>query len=86
MPPEGRRGPGWPLLAVLGLGVIALVIAFFAFANPLDNNDEDETITRYAEAEVGQPSRVNPLYNYANEVDRDIASLVFTGLVRLEAD
>jgi peptide/nickel transport system substrate-binding protein len=84
--PYGRHGPGWPLLALLVGGVVALGIGFFVVANPLGDSGDDEATTHYAEAEVGEPSRVNPLYAYASDVDRDLTSLVFSGLVRLDAD
>ena len=38
------------------------------------------------EAVVGVPSRANPLFAYASEVDRDLSSLVFSGLTRLGPD
>ncbi|MEO8456308.1 MAG: peptide ABC transporter substrate-binding protein [Chloroflexota bacterium] len=81
-----RHGPGWPLLAVLTAGVIILVAAFFVFTDPFGGSGDDPAVTKYTEAEVGQPSRVNPLFAYASDVDRDLASLVFSGLVRLDAD
>jgi peptide/nickel transport system substrate-binding protein len=84
--PRGRHGPGWPLLALLGVGVVVLCAALFAFANPLGKSSGSKTATRYVEAEVGTPSRVNPLFAYASDTDRDLASLVFSGLVRLDAD
>jgi len=84
--PYGRHGPGWPLLALLVAGVIVLGVAFFAFANPLGDSNDDKIITRFTEAEVGTPSRVNPLYAYAGDVDRDLTSLVFSGLTRLDAE
>jgi len=85
-PPGRHHGPGWPLLALLVIGVIVLVAAFVAFANPLGDSGDDKAVTRYTEAEVGSPSRVNPLYAYASDVDRDLASLVFSGLTRLDAE
>lgn len=84
--PYGRHGPGWPLLVLLIAGVIVLGAAFFVFANPLGSSNNDKIITRYTEAEVGAPSRINPLYAYALDVDRDLASLVFSGLTRLDAE
>jgi peptide/nickel transport system substrate-binding protein len=81
---QGRRGPGWPLLAVLLTGVVVLGGVVLWIANPLSNNDDQPT--RYAEAAVGAPSRVNPLFAYESDIDRDLSSLVFTGLVRLDAD
>ncbi len=39
----------------------------------------------YTENLVGSPHYINPLYASANEVDMDIARLVFSGLVRFDA-
>jgi hypothetical protein len=41
---------------------------------------------RYLEAVVGSPLRVNPLYTAFNDVDKDLAALVFSGLTRLDSD
>ncbi len=85
--PLGRHhGPGWPLLAVLCVGVIVLGAAFFVIADPLGSSSDNNVTTHYTEAEVGSPSRVNPLFAYGNDTDRDLSSLIFSGLVRLDAD
>ncbi|USN53575.1 MAG: hypothetical protein H6760_00140 [Candidatus Nomurabacteria bacterium] len=36
----------------------------------------------YTEALVGSPSRVNPIYAVANDVDRDLSRLIYSGLFR----
>ena len=82
---KGRRGPGWPLLIVPLAGILALGAAFLTLANPLTGSDDDEP-SRYIEAIVGAPTRVNPLFAHLNDVDRDVASLVFSGLTRLGPD
>lgn len=79
-----RHARGWPLLASLGLGIALLLAALFAFTQPFSGGDDGEG-DRYIEAVVGAPSRVNPLFAYANDIDRDIVAMVFTGLVRLDA-
>src|SRR3989338_8545242 len=38
----------------------------------------------YTEALVGAPSRLNPLLDYANPVDRDLDRLIFSGLTRFD--
>ncbi len=83
--PSARHRPGWPLLGVLVAGVLALGGAWFTVAGPLTDSGEDEP-SRYVEALVGAPSRINPLFVHLNDVDRDIASLVFSGLTRLAPD
>lgn len=76
---------GWPLLIVLAGGLIAVAGAWFAFSGSF-TDDDDAQAYRYVEAVVGAPSRVNPLYAHLNDADRDLASLVFSGLTRLGAD
>src|SRR5438132_7094287 len=89
VPPSARNTrsstPGWPLLLVLAGGFVAVAAAWFALSNSLggDNNQADY---RYIEAVVGSPSRINPLFVHLNDADRDVASLVFSGLTRLAAD
>ncbi len=83
--PPSRRGPGWPLIAILGAGVVALGVVWFAFGGPLTGSDGEGT-DRYVEAVVGAPSRINPLFAYLNDADRDLATLVFSGLTRLSQD
>jgi peptide/nickel transport system substrate-binding protein len=41
---------------------------------------------RYVEAVVGTPWRINPLYIAFNEVDKDLTSLVFSGLTKIGPD
>ena len=80
--PHARQGPGWPLGAILLAGIFTLGGAWFALAGPLTDSDREEP-SRYMEAVVGVPARINPLFAYRNDVDRDIVSLVFSGLTRL---
>lgn len=81
--PSGRAG--WPLLAALAGGIIAVAVAWFAFSGSFGSESKPLT-HRYTEAVVGAPSRVNPLFSHLNDADRDLASLVFSGLTRLGAD
>jgi len=82
--PAHGNGPGWPLVAVLGIGVVLAIAGLLRFANPFDSNETHGA--RYTEAIVGQPSKINPLFVYLNDADRDVASLVFSGLTRLDKD
>src|SRR5712691_11330541 len=77
-------GPGWPFLVLLGVGIVSLAIAWFAFTGPLTSDEEKSN--RYVEAVVGAPSRVNPLFAHLNDADRDLGSLIFSGLTRLGQD
>ena len=72
----------WPLLAVLLAGIIAIAALWFAVAQPL-GQDQPEDGGRYLEGLAGRPQRINPLFANLNDVDRDIARLVFSGLTRL---
>ena len=75
----------WPLVAG-SVGVVALlIVVVFAFLDPLGGADKEPPV-RYVEGVVGANSKVNPLFIYQNEVDRDIAALVFSGLTRLSGD
>jgi len=89
MPPFAqRRRPsthGWPLLLVLAGGFVAVATAWLALSNSLRGESHPRDY-RYVEAVIGAPSRVNPLFVHLNDADRDVASLVFSGLTRLGAD
>ena len=75
-------GPRWPLLFVLVAGV-AIVISI-TYIPPQPSGGEVPTQGgAYVEGIAGEPSVVNPLYASFNEVDRDLSSLLFAGLVRL---
>jgi peptide/nickel transport system substrate-binding protein len=83
-PPHAGRA-GWPLLAALAVGIVAVAAAWFAFSGSLGGEDEPQSY-RYSEAVIGAPSRVNPLFAHLNDADRDLVSLVFSGLTRLGPD
>lgn len=72
----------WPVLALILAGVALIIALWFAIANPLASSGSDSG-RRYVEAIVGAPARVNPLFAPLNDTDRDISSLVFSGLTRL---
>jgi len=87
-PPSGsglRSSAGWPLIAVLVVGIVAVAAAWFAFSGSL-SEDNERASHRYVEAVVGAPFRVNPLFAHLNDADRDLTSLVFSGLTRLGPD
>lgn len=76
-----RYTPRWPLLVTLVLGVAALIGLTYATTEP--SGDARPTQGgRYVEGVAGAVSRVNPLLA-ANDAERDVATLVFSGLVRL---
>jgi len=83
MIPRSYRGAQWPLLIVLVIGVGAIAGLWFVIARPLASDSSPPSGGRYTEGIAGKPQRVNPLFASMNDVDRDIASLVFSGLSRL---
>ena len=38
----------------------------------------------YTEALIGAPQRLNPMLDYYNPVDRDVDSLIFSGLIKFD--
>lgn len=80
--PHRRR---WPLVVGAVGAVALLLILVIVVLNPFGGSGKEAPV-RYVEGVVGLNSKVNPLFVYQNEVDRDIASLVFSGLTRLSAD
>ena len=89
VPPSGRglrpSSAGWPLLAVLAFGIISVAAAWVAFSGSF-NGEGSGSSHRYVEAVIGSPLRVNPLFSHLNDADRDLISLVFSGLTRLGPD
>ncbi|MFQ5473361.1 MAG: ABC transporter substrate-binding protein, partial [Dehalococcoidia bacterium] len=83
--PPSRHVLGLPLIGVAAVAAVALAAGIFFVASSLTGSGGEEHQV-YVEAIVGAPSRVNPLYAYLNDTDRDIASLVFSGLTRLGKD
>src|SRR5919109_2928051 len=81
-----KSNAGWPLLAVLVLGMVGVAAAWFAFSGSFADDDKPVRQHRYVEAVVGAPFRINPLFAHLNDADRDITSLVFSGLTRLGRD
>ena len=75
----------WPLLAVLVLAIVGLSALWYATREGAGPEGPAHG-GRYVEAIVGSPLRVNPLYTAFNDVDRDLATLVFSGLTTLGPD
>ena len=40
----------------------------------------------YVEGLAGQPNLINPLYDYRNDIDRDLAQIVYLGLTKVNAN
>ena len=75
-------GPRWPLLFVLVAGVAAVIGIAYLPSQP-SGGEVPAQGGSYVEGIAGEPSVINPLYASFNEVDRDLSSLLFAGLVRL---
>ncbi len=79
------HAPGWQILVAITAIVIVITVTWFAIGGPLAGSDENGQ-PRYREAVVGSPDRINPLFAYLNDTDRDLSTLVFSGLTRLGLD
>jgi peptide/nickel transport system substrate-binding protein len=76
----------WPFFVALVLGITAVALFwYFVLENP-----EGEAVPasggRYIEGVTRSPERINPLFASANPTDDDLATLIFSGLVRLGPD
>ena len=74
--------PRWPLLLTLAAGVAALIALAYVPARTA-TEELPAPGGSYVEGVAGAPSRMNPLFATFNEVDQDLVSLIFSGLVRL---
>lgn len=70
------------LLAVF-LGVGLLSSGFLLFAHSSSSNIPARGGT-YREGIIGQPAFINPLYSVLNDTDRDLVSLIFSGLMKYD--
>ncbi len=73
----------WQLLiALVGIVLLSAVLAFLALGSTaIERADYGGT---YIEGIAGRPSAINPILSQYNDVDRDIAALIFTGLTRAD--
>jgi peptide/nickel transport system substrate-binding protein len=65
-------------LVSTGIGVYALLTPHMTTAPAVGGT--------FTEALVGTPKRLNPLFAPTNDVDRDLVSLIYSGLFRMNAD
>ena len=76
--------PRWPLLLTLVGGVTILIaLAYLAAESEPSGEELPAHGGGYVEGVAGAPSRIDPLFAAFNPVDRDLASLIFSGLLRL---
>lgn len=71
------------LLITVGVAVVVIVLVYQAIGLTTILVPAEGGI--YIEGLAGSPQYLNPLLSAYNEVDRDLASLIFNGLVRLDA-
>lgn len=79
----------WPLLiALLSLVVIAFLLWTQKSSTLLPIGSEPEIQPAqggiYTEGLIGSLTRLNPLLDYYNQADRDVDSLIFSGLLRFD--
>ena len=74
--------PRWPLMLMLIAGV-GIVIGLTYLPSEPSGKALPAQGGSYVEGVAGEPSLINPLFAAFNDADRDLASLVFSGLVRL---
>ncbi len=82
-PPRSRRPLA--LLAIFAVAALAAGAALFLELRGGSNSTLGGG-SSYTEAVAGTYQRINPLFASTNEVDADLARLVFSGLVRLGPD
>ncbi len=76
--PTVRRGP---LTVLLVAGVLLIALGWVRAGG-----SAQPSASTYVEATLGHPARVNPLAVHNVQAERDLASLVFGGLMRLRPD
>lgn len=68
------------LIAVVGIAFLSAVLGLLGLTtNSVERPDYGGT---YIEGIVGRANAINPLFSQFNDVDRDLVSLVFSGLTR----
>ncbi len=76
----------WPLFGALVVGGVALALFWWFTLDHPKGEAVPAGGGSYTEGVLRPPERINPLYAQANPTDADLASLIFSGLVRLGPD
>lgn len=75
------------MIIYFSLSVILLALLFFGFRFYKKNLEIiPEYGGVYSEALLGSPKNINPLYDLANDVDRDLSTLIFSSLFKRGID
>ncbi len=72
---------------ILTISISLIILSMFALLGLFATSNRIEIPTlggEYTEALVGEPQFINPLYASSNDVDADIASLIYSGLLKLD--
>ncbi len=76
----------WPFFAALVIGSLAIGVFWYTILADPRGEAVPASGGHYVEGVLRAPERINPLFAGPNQTDADIASLVFSGLVRLGPD
>lgn len=80
------RQTRWPIFIALAVGcAVAAALWFVVLSNP-KGEATPASGGRYIEGVATRPERINPLFAPDDSVDDDLASLIFSGLIRLSPD
>jgi peptide/nickel transport system substrate-binding protein len=77
------RGRRWLFLLILTAGIASFSALWYASDRETKGN-QAAFGGAYVEGLTGAPSRINPLFGGQNAVDASMASLIFSGLTRLD--
>jgi len=72
---------------ILGFGILAIasLIAFFIAYQTINTKLVPDYGGKYIEGIVGSPQYINPILAQTNDVDQDVSELVFSGLMKYNA-
>lgn len=77
----------WQLVIIFLTGlVVGVLLLSDSNTAPINSFESEPTIGGiYTEGLVGNVQRINPLLSFYNEADRDISSLVYSGLIKFDS-
>ena len=77
----------WQLVIIFLTGlVVGILLLSDSNTSPISTFESEPTIGGiYTEGLVGNVQRLNPLLSYYNDADRDISSLIYSGLIKFDA-
>jgi peptide/nickel transport system substrate-binding protein len=76
----------WPFFVALIAGALTIAVFWYIVLSKPSGEAVPVSGGHYTEGVVRGPDRINPLFVAGNTTDADLASLVFSGLVRLGPD